>query len=343
MNTPVSDYDYDLPAEFIAQESIQPRDQSRLLVLGRKADQIEHCRFFEIGQFLRDDDVLVFNDTKVFKARLVGEVARVSEVVKVEVFLLRAHDRIWEAMIRPGRKVDLGSEIRFKDNLSACVLEKQPSGIVRIEFKATVDKVLEYCDTFGEVPVPPYVKQQPKDLATYQTVYARETGSVAAPTAGFHFTERLLDELRDRGIQMEYITLHVGIGTFQPVKTETLEEYEMHSEFVQIDQGTADRINDAKRSGRRIVSVGTTTTRALEGVAEVSGVTGVSRDVNLFITPGYQFKIVDALITNFHLPKSTLLALVSALASRDQILSAYEEAKNQGYRFYSFGDAMFIA
>jgi len=335
MSTPVSDYDYNLSPEFIAQEPVEPRDQSRLLVLDQIDGSIKHQRFFELGKFLKDDDVLVFNNTKVFKARL--------RTQGLEVFLLRAKDRIWEAMIRPGRKVDVGSEIRFKDNLIARVLEKQPSGIVLIEFETTVDEVLQYCDKFGEVPVPPYVKQQPKDLATYQTVYASEIGSVAAPTAGFHFTERLLDELRDRGIQMEYITLHVGIGTFQPVKTKTLEEHEMHSEFVQVDQGTADRINQAKQSGRRIVAVGTTTTRALEGVAEVSGVVGVSRDVNLFITPGYRFKIVDALITNFHLPKSTLLALVSALASREQILSAYEEAKNQGYRFYSFGDAMFIA
>ena len=375
MSTSVSDYDYDLPPEFIAQEPIEPRDQSRLLVLDRKADQIKHCRFFEIGKFLRDDDVLVFNDTKVFKARLKGLTpARASDdtlagVIPIEVFLLRADDQVWQAMIRPGRRVQVGDEISFsplsegglKGGVSARLLSKQPNGIVKLEFNVGVDQVLKYCDKFGEVPVPPYVKQQPKDLATYQTVYACETGSVAAPTAGFHFTQRLLDQLRDRGIQMEYITLHVGIGTFQPVKTETLEEHQMHSEFVQIDQGTADRINQAKADGRRIVAVGTTTTRALEGVSSnvaegfslpcqqngtLKGSATLLRqyvgDVNLFITPGHQFKVVDALITNFHLPKSTLLALVSALASREQIMAAYEEAKCEGYRFYSFGDTMFI-
>ena len=342
MSTPVEQFNYDLPPEFIAQEPVEPRDQSRLLVLDRDTGAIEHQRFYELGQFLRDDDVLVFNDTKVFKARLRGGVSGVSRVAKVEVFLLRAEDRIWQAMVCPGRKVGVGGEIMFEDELKARVIEKQPNGIVKIEFDVGVDQVLEYCDKYGEIPVPPYVKQQPNELDTYQTVYARETGSVAAPTAGFHFTDRLLDELRDRGIQMEYVTLHVGIGTFQPVKTDTLEEHEMHSEFVQIDQGTADRINQAKAAGRRIVAVGTTTTRALEGVAGVAGVAGVSKDVNLFITPGYEFKIVDALITNFHLPKSTLLAMVSALASREQIFTAYEQAKKKGYRFYSFGDAMFI-
>jgi S-adenosylmethionine:tRNA ribosyltransferase-isomerase len=334
MSTPISDYNYDLPPEFIAQKPVEPRDQSKLLVLDSKDGLIQHKQFFDIGQFLRDDDVLVFNDTKVFKARLMTQ--------GLEVFLLRAHDQVWEAMIRPGRKVKVEDSIHFKEGVSAQVLEKLSNGIVRLEFNVGVDQVLEYCDKFGQIPVPPYVKQQPEDLDTYQTVYARETGSVAAPTAGFHFTQRLLSELRDRGIQMEYITLHVGIGTFQPVKTDTLEEHEMHSEFVQINQETADRINQAKQSGRRIVAVGTTTTRALEGVADDSGVSRFSKDVNLFIKPGYQFKIVDALITNFHLPKSTLLALVSALAGRENIMSAYEQAKQEDYRFYSFGDAMFI-
>ncbi len=342
MSTPISQYDYDLPTEFIAQTPVEPRDQSRLLVLNRDTGSIEHKRFYQIGDFLRDDDVLVFNDTKVFKARLRGEVG----IHEIEVFLLRAEDHVWQAMVRPGRKIAIGSEIGFEDGLKAHVIEKLPNGIVKIEFSVGVDQVLEYCDRHGEIPVPPYVKQQPDQLDTYQTVYARETGSVAAPTAGFHFTDQLLDELRDRGIQMEYITLHVGIGTFQPVKTETLEEHEMHSEFVQVDQDTADRINQAKVAGRRIVVVGTTTTRALEGVARQSAsgkLEAFASDVNLFITPGYEFKVVDALVTNFHLPKSTLLALVSALASREQIFKAYEEAKQHGYRFYSFGDAMFIA
>ncbi len=343
MSTPIEQYDYELPPEFIAQEPIEPRDQSRLLVLDRAQGKIEHQRFYQLGKFLRDDDVLVFNNTKVFKARLRGQISD----TEIEVFLLRAHNTVWEAMVKPGRKVRVGDTIRFsplpEGGLKGGVCEKLSSGIVKIDFGVDVDEVLQFCDEHGEVPVPPYVKQVPDKLDTYQTVYACETGSVAAPTAGFHFTERLLDELRARGIQMEYVTLHVGIGTFQPVKSETLEEHEMHAEFVQIDQGTAERINQAKADGRRVVAVGTTTTRALEGVAARTGqLEPFASDVNLFITPGYKFKIVDALITNFHLPKSTLLALVSALASRDQIMTAYEEAKRKGYRFYSFGDAMFI-
>ncbi|MBU0531486.1 MAG: tRNA preQ1(34) S-adenosylmethionine ribosyltransferase-isomerase QueA [Candidatus Uhrbacteria bacterium] len=360
MSTPVDLFDYDLPAEYIAQEPMEPRDHSKLMVLGSKSGSIEHRQFDEIVNYLHAGDVLVFNDTRVFKARLKGKVTKVTDVTKaaeVEVFLLRAHGKVWEALIRPGRKVDVGDVIDL-GGLSTALKEKEKQGIVLLEFEVEPTEVLRFCDEHGSVPTPPYVKQVPDDLTTYQTVYARETGSVAAPTAGFHFTDRLLDRLRNHGVQIEFVTLHVGIGTFQPVKTETLEEHEMHAEFVEIDQGTADRINRAKDEGRRVVAVGTTTTRALEGVARrtshvasdenderlaTSALRAYTGDVNIFITPGYEFKIVDALITNFHLPKSTLLALVSALAGRDHIMAAYEQAKNNDYRFYSFGDAMFIS
>lgn len=353
MPTPISQFDYNLSPKYIAQEPIEPKDHSKLLVLDKKTGEIEHSRFYEIGQYLCDDDVLVFNKTKVFKARLQAE----SESgTKIEVFLLRARDNGWEAMIRPGRKVPVGSTLTLppsrgevEEGLCGQVLEKLENGSVLIDFGVGADQVLDYCDRFGSVPTPPYVKQT-TDEAKYQTVYAEKVGSVAAPTAGFHFTDRLLDELKDRGIQMEFVTLHVGIGTFQPVKTDTLEEHTMHAEFVEIDSGTAERLTRAKQEGRRIVAVGTTTTRALEGAAISSDRTGkaylapagYSGDVNIFITPGYEFKIIDALITNFHLPKSTLIAFVSALSTRENILSAYEQAKVNDYRFYSFGDAMFI-
>jgi len=359
MPTPIDQFNYDLPPELIAQVPMEPRDHSKLLVLDSKDDSIEHQRFDEIVKYLRSGDVLVFNDTKVFKARLRGKVTKVTEATKVtevEVFLLRAHDRTWEAMVRPGRKVEVGEEIKLLPlskgelvgDLCARVKEKQGQAIVLLEFEVDPSRVLEHCDQHGSVPTPPYVKQIPDELGTYQTVYARETGSVAAPTAGFHFTDQLLDKLRDHGVQIEFVTLHVGIGTFQPVKTETLEEHEMHAEFVQIDQATADRINQAKSENRRVIAVGTTTTRALEGAAacrrdtQLCVSTAYTGDVNIFITPGFEFKVINGLITNFHLPKSTLLALVSALASREQIMNAYEQAKKHGYRFYSFGDAMLI-
>ncbi len=366
MSTSTSQFDYDLPPDCIAQEPIEPKDQSKLLVLDKETGDIQHSHFYKIGSFLRDDDVLVFNKTKVFKARLQGKAWKARKARKagearkasdVEVFLLRARNNGWEAMIRPGRKVPVGSSIEL-ESMSGKVLEKHENGSVLIDFGVGVDEVLEYCDKYGEVPTPPYVKQA-TDEAKYQTVYAEEVGSVAAPTAGFHFTDRLIGELRARGIQMEFVTLHVGIGTFQPVKTETLEEHVMHAEFVEIDAGTAMRLNQVKEQGRRVVAVGTTTTRALEGASRTSHVArgksfqnderratcdlqAFSGDVNIFITPGYDFKMIDALITNFHLPKSTLIAMVSALSDRKNILNAYEEAKKHNYRFYSFGDAMFL-
>lgn len=341
-------FDYHLPEGQIAQRSVEPRDHSRLMALDRQTGVWQHKRFFEIGTELRAGDVLVFNDTKVFRARMT---AKIHGHPVLEVFLLRAADgNVWEVLIRPGRKVRAGDKFVFgdSDRLFGMIKEKREDGVVLVEFDRSPEHVIAYANAHGEIPVPPYVKEQPADLKQYQTVYAKETGSVAAPTAGFHFTERLLDELKAKGVQFEFVTLHVGLGTFRPVKTDTLEEHEMHREFVSLDAQTAQRINQAKREGRRIIAVGTTTVRTLEGVSSFSHgcpsspLSHFTGDINLFIKPGFEFKVIDGLITNFHLPKSTLLVLVSAFAGREHILRVYDEAVKTGYRFFSFGEAMFI-
>ncbi|HLD17604.1 MAG TPA: tRNA preQ1(34) S-adenosylmethionine ribosyltransferase-isomerase QueA [Patescibacteria group bacterium] len=336
-------FDYDLPQDRIAQTPIEPRDHSRLMILNRQTGAICHRRFYEIGEELREGDLLVFNDTKVFKARLHGQVRE----RKIEVFLLRESDGLWKTLINPGKKVKTGDRIQI-GNTEAEVVEKQPDGTVLLRFFLTAKEVLALTDTYGEIPVPPYIKQVPDELNVYQTVYARETGSVAAPTAGFHFTKRLMEELKGRGVQFAFVTLHVGIGTFRPMKTETVEEHKMHAESVSLSPETARQINQAKEEGRRVIAVGTTTVRTLEGVARLNTVptllpeSGFQGDVDLFITPGFPFLLIDGLITNFHLPRSTLLVLVSAFAGRDRVLSAYGEAVKEGYRFYSFGDGMFL-
>ena len=321
-----------------------------MLVLDRKSGERTHKVFRDIVDELVAGDVLVMNNTKVFKARLSGTVSVRGKKIELEVFLLRGEGTRWSAMVRPGKKVALGDWIDLR-GIVATVVEKREDGVVTLEMNATVDEVIAFADAHGEIPVPPYVDKAPEKIDDYQTVYAKTVGSVAAPTAGFHFTDALIERLRAKGIRFEFVTLHVGIGTFRPVKTETLEEHEMHAEFVTIDAETAGRINAAKREGRRVIAVGTTTVRVLEGVASLSlrgpqdeaiPRDGFSGDVNLFITPGFEFKVIDALITNFHLPKSTLLVLVSAFAGRDNVVAAYEEAVRLGYRFFSFGDAMFI-
>ena len=339
--TPITQFDYHLPQASIAQHSVEPRDHSKLLLIDREGGPSVHKVFFEIENELQAGDVLVMNKTKVFKARLYGAV----KDREVEVFLLRAKGEHWETLIKPGKRVGLGETILF-EGIEAQVKEKREDGVVLLQFNVSAEEVLAYTQAHGEIPIPPYVKEVPDSLDLYQTVYAEEVGSVAAPTAGFHFTKALLEKLEKKGVQIEYVTLHVGIGTFRPIKTETIEEHQMHAEVVQIDQEVAVRINQAKQEGRRIIAVGTTSVRSLEGVAGLcEGALcpkGFSDEVNLFISPGYEFKIVDAIITNFHLPKSSLLVLISAFAGRENVLRAYEEAIKKGYRFYSFGDAMFI-
>jgi S-adenosylmethionine:tRNA ribosyltransferase-isomerase len=364
MSTPIGIFDYELPEDLIAQGSIFPRDHSRLMVFDRVSGQWKHKKFFEIVDELREGDVLVMNDTKVFRARLKGLIGK----REVEVFLLRAFGEYeWEVLLKPGKRVRVGDEIALGD-IHARVIEKGET--VKIIVDREKNCLLDFAQKHGEIPVPPYVREMPKTLEQYQTVYARETGSVAAPTAGFHFTRELLDKVRSKGVNIEFVTLHVGLGTFRPMKSATIEDHKMHSEFATIPPGVAQTINNAKREGRRVIAVGTTTARTLEGArGEGRGVRGEERgngeqgtvnsekgggerwvlpaegfsgDLSLFIKPGFDFKVIDGLITNFHLPKSTLLVLVSAFAGRDRMLTAYQEAIAQRYRFFSFGDAMFI-
>ncbi len=328
-----SDFDYVLPPERIAQTPAEPRDSSRLLVLDRHTGEMRHRRFFEIGEFLRPGDLLVVNESKVFKARL--------RAGDVEIFLLRSDGPHWLALAKPGRKMKSGATLTFSDGMTCRVIEKRDNGTIAIDFGMPPEDVLAWTDRVGEVPLPPYIHQsqvesrKSKVAATYQTVYAKTVGSVAAPTAGFHFTPELIEKLKSQGVRFATVTLHVGLGTFRPIKTETLDAHEMHEEWVDVPDETLAAIEETKRRGGGGIAVGTTTVRALES--------GVRRGfTNIFITPGYQFKIIDALITNFHLPKSTLLVLLSAFAGRDLVFKAYSEAIENGYRFYSFGDAMFI-
>ncbi len=364
MGTDISLFNYDLPESFIAQHSVEPRDHSKLMVLDRQTGELQHKHFFDILDELRAGDVLVFNTSKVFKARLVvtrspssgggqrtappaGEAA-VRGVSAVELFVLRVHDGFIDALIKPGKKFPIGSSIEVFGHMFM-VEAKTDDGVVRLRTDLSVATMLEFCDEHGQIPTPPYVNEKLDDTAKYQTVYAKEVGSVAAPTAGFHFTDELLEKIRSKGVQIEHVILHVGIGTFRPVLTETIEEHVMHSEWVSLSQATADNINRAKAEGRRVIAVGTTTTRVLEGIAMRAGadapvapLVAYEGEINIFITPGFVFKVIDGLITNFHLPKSTLLVLISSFAGRENVLHAYEEAKKNGYRFFSFGDAMFI-
>lgn len=336
-------FDYDLPEELIAQYPPPKRDESRLMALDRKSRSITHSQFRLIGEFLSPNDLLVLNDTKVIPARLVGKKQKTG--AKIEIFLVAERERdIWEALIKPGKRVKNGTVVEFGEGiLKAQVLAKLGTGtyIVRLKYKG---RLLEILSEVGRTPLPPYIKRQPEpiDKIRYQNVYAAKNGAVAAPTAGLHFTKELLDALQRKGIGVAKLTLHVGLGTFQPVKTEEVEAHKMHAEYFEISPETAERINLCKQKGGRIVAVGTTSVRTLETVADNGGVVEESGYTDLFIYPGYQFKIVDALITNFHLPKSTLLMLVSTFASREFVLEAYQEAIKQKYRFYSYGDAMLI-
>ena len=338
----VSDFNYNLPKELIAQVPIKDRDQSRLMVLDRKNKTIEHKIFKDIIDYLEPGDCLVRNNTKVIPARLYG--VKEETGANVEFLLLKRVDGdIWEVMVKPGRKLMPGVRVEFGNGLlKAEILEKFEDGNrkVKFEYNGILNEIL---NEIGLMPLPPYIHEKLKEKDRYQTVYAKYEGSAAAPTAGLHFTDELFKKLQEKGVEVANVTLHVGIGTFRPVKVENIEEHDMHSEHFYIKAEDAEKINKAKREGHRVIAVGTTSCRVLESIADENGyVKEVEGDTNIFIYPGYKFKCLDALITNFHLPESTLIMLVSALAGKDFIMQAYEEAVKEQYKFFSFGDAMFI-
>jgi len=337
----LSDFDYDLPEERIAQTPVEPRNASRLMVLNPQDKSIQHKHFYDLKEFLVPGDTLIFNDTRVLPARLIGHRAQTGG--KVEVFLLRRLDAThWETLVKPGKKARPGHEIEFSEELSCVVTDHTDFGgrIVEFKFDGVFEEIL---DRLGETPLPPYIHEKLEDKERYQTVYNREEGSAAAPTAGLHFTKEQMQELKDMGVNLGFVTLHVGLGTFRPVTTEKIEEHDMHKEYYSIPQETADLIKATKAAGHRVIAVGTTSIRTLESAATAKNeIAGKSGWTQIFIYPGYEFKIVDAIVTNFHLPKSTLIMLISAFAGRKFILEAYRQAVEDKYRFFSFGDAMFI-
>ncbi len=374
-----SEFDYNLPPELIAQSPAGVRDQSRLMIIDREGKTFEHRKFFEIVDFLKKGDLLVWNNTKVFKARLHGEIlldesvalgsskegkphltspwkgeeAKVLNAAPVEIFLVRPMENkyVWKVLAKPGKRLRLGMKVVFAPDFFCEVMLKEKDGTILVQFEDDDMVVRAKANQYGEVPTPPYVKNPNDQIPMtklderYQTVYAKHEGSVAAPTAGFHFTPELIENLERRGIEFAEVTLHVGLGTFLPVKTDKIEEHKMHSEWVELTAKNADLINQAKDEKRRVVAVGTTSVRALEGVALQTGekLRAYTGDINIFITPGFKFQIVDAMITNFHLPKSTLLMLVCSFVGEKKFtLECYQKAIEEKYRFYSFGDAMFV-
>jgi S-adenosylmethionine:tRNA ribosyltransferase-isomerase len=337
-----SDFYYDLPEELIAQDPLEDRSSSRLLVLDKETGEIEHRVFREIVDYLNPGDCLVVNNTKVIPARLMG--VKEGTGAGIEVLLLkRRQDNVWETLVKPGKKAKPGARISFGDGLLVGeVLEVVEEGnrLIRFEYKGIFEEIL---DRLGQMPLPPYITHQLKDKNRYQTVYAKHEGSAAAPTAGLHFTPELLKQIEEKGVKLAHVTLHVGLGTFRPVKVEDVTDHHMHSEFYMVEEEQARLINETKAAGGRIICVGTTSCRTLESAADENGILKAGSGwTEIFIYPGYRFRILDALITNFHLPESTLLMLVSALAGKDKIMKAYEVAVKERYRFFSFGDAMFI-
>lgn len=336
-----SDFDFELPQELIAQTPILNRDQSRLLVLDKKTGEVSHHVFKDIINYFNPGDVLVINDTKVIPARLMG--VKEDTLAVIELLLLKdLGNDIWECLSRPQKRLHVGTIVKFSDELSACVVELLDDGVTRVKLLYQ-GILLEILDRLGEMPLPPYIHEKLADKDRYNTVYAKNIGSAAAPTAGLHFTNELLSLLKDKGVIITNVTLHVGLGTFRPVEVDDINNHHMHSEYYNMSQETADILNNAKAKGNRIIAVGTTSTRTLESVINKYGkFVECSGNTDIFIYPGYEFKAINSLITNFHLPKSTLVMLVSALAGRENILNAYQEAINEKYRFFSFGDAMFI-
>ncbi len=337
----LSEFDYYLPPELIAQEPVSKRDQSRLLVINRKTQAIEHTYFSQLIHYLSPGDVLVLNDTRVIPARLTG--ARKDTGGKVEVVLLKpTGNQTWEALVKPGRRVRPGKEIVFGEGkLTASVLDVTQEGgrILSFSYEGNFEDVLSQ---LGNLPLPPYIKRQLKEPQRYQTVYAKEEGSVAAPTAGLHFTRKMLEKIESTGVKVVYITLHVGLGTFRPVKVERVEEHKMHQEFYSVSSKSCQELNQALQWGSRIIAVGTTSCRVLETIKKEGGFVSGNGWTDIFIYPGYKFKAVDALLTNFHLPRSTLIMLVCAFAGKDLVFKGYREAISKQYRFYSFGDAMLL-
>ena len=336
------DFYFDLPEELIAQDPLEDRSSSRLLVLDKETGKVEHHVFKEIVNYLEEGDCLVINDTKVLPARLIG--SKIGTDAKIEVLLLkRKENDVWETLVKPGKKAKVGTKISFGDGLligEVIDIVEEGNRLIQFQYEGIFEEVL---DQLGQMPLPPYITHHLEDKNRYQTVYAKHTGSAAAPTAGLHFTPELLKEIEEKGINIARVTLHVGLGTFRPVKVENILEHHMHSEFYQIDEEAADKINTAKENGKRVICVGTTSCRTIESAADENGrLKPTSGWTEIFIYPGYQFKILDCLITNFHLPESTLIMLVSALAGREHVLNAYEQAVEERYRFFSFGDAMFI-
>lgn len=343
-----SDFNYNLPKQLIAQKPASPRDFSRLMILDRYQKSISYHFFNELPQFLKKGDVLVFNDTEVIKACLKGEIGNSG---KVEILLVRKFpNNSWQVMAKPGRKLISGGKIKFSELVEAKVMKVNEDGTRFIKFNISGDKFDGFLSESGIVPLPPYISNETAKLSDYQTIYAKNKGSCAAPTAGFHFTKRLFKALSKKGVQLEFVTLHVGMGTFQPVKVDNIKDHKMHSEYFSLTKEVAQRLNRAKREGRRIIGVGTTSVRVLEscvvGASRHGGaplrLTAQTANTNLFIYPGYKWKFVDGIITNFHLPKSTLLMLVAAFCGKDFIFKAYKEAIKKKYRFYSFGDGMMI-
>ena len=337
-----SDFDFQLPEELIAQTPLERRDASRLLTLDRESGAVGHHHFYDLPRFLRPGDCLVLNDSRVLPARLIGH--RPTGGACEVLLLVDKGGDLWECLVRPGRKLKPGAQVIFGDGqLTATVEEELNDGkrTVRFHYQGIFLEILEQ---LGKMPLPPYIKAELEDQERYQTVYSKVVGSAAAPTAGLHFTPELLEQVREMGVKVCYVTLHVGLGTFRPVKAEEITDHEMHSEFCKISQETADIINETKRNGGRVICVGTTSCRTVESFAAEDGTMSErSGWTSIFIYPGYKFKVLDALITNFHLPQSTLIMLVSALAGREHVLAAYEEAVREKYRFFSFGDAMFIS
>lgn len=336
------DFYFDLPEELIAQDPLEDRSSSRLLTLNKQTGEREHKIFKDIKHYLKEGDCLVLNNTKVIPARLIGE--KEGTGAKIELLLLkRKENDIWETLVKPGKKAKPGTIIVFGQGLlKATVLsiEEEGNRLIQFSYEGIFEEIL---DQLGQMPLPPYITHQLQDKNRYQTVYAKYEGSAAAPTAGLHFTKELLTEIEAMGVKIAYVTLHVGLGTFRPVKVDNVLEHHMHSEFYQVTQDAADKINETKKNGGRVICVGTTSCRTIESAADENGyLSACSGDTEIFIYPGYQFKVLDCLITNFHLPESTLLMLVSALAGKEHILDAYKEAVEERYRFFSFGDAMFI-